>query len=91
MSGHEYGKKGKKGPGKLTTWTELFLQGIYLSEQAIYRIADSCTIALYIASWRLYRRVCSGKYHIYNVYTMYVHVYTMSVHGITSCFNRSCG
>jgi hypothetical protein len=73
MSGHEYGKKGKKGPGKLTTWTELFLQGIYLSEQAIYRIADSCTIALYIASWRtialyiaswrLYRRVCSGKYH----------------------------
>ncbi len=43
---------------------EPFLECMYLSEQAMYRMANSCMIALYIASWRRYRRVCSsGKYH----------------------------
>ena len=41
---------------------EPFLGCIYVYEQGMYRKADSCTIALYIASWRRHMQVCSGKY-----------------------------
>ena len=55
----------KKFHRKADHLPEPFLECMYMSEQAIHRMAHSCMIALYIASWRRYRRVCShgGKYH----------------------------
>ena len=34
-----------------------FLGSTYLSEPCMYQIADSCTLALYVGPWRLYRQV----------------------------------
>ena len=34
-----------------------FLGSTYLSEQCMHRIADSCTLELYVGPWRLYRQV----------------------------------
>ncbi len=65
-------------------------------------MADSCTLALYVASWRRYRRVCRGNTvvaHAKNmqcsctwnvrVYTMYVHVNTMYVqYNVCTWYNQ---
>ncbi len=47
----------KKCYRKADHLTQPFLGSTYLSEPCMYRIANSCTLALYVGPWRWYRRV----------------------------------
>jgi hypothetical protein len=58
-----------------------FLGSTSLYETCMYRRADSCTLALYVRSWRLYRRVRRQflKKILYGCMFVCIHIQTMHI------------
>ena len=58
----------------------------------MYRMADSCTLALYVASWRRYRQVCWEKYPSCTSKIYVVPLYTVCtcMYNVCTCIYNVC-